>query len=181
MRATNSGPDRAEMNIYEWNELDSSVRSNAVGGFRLKHCPESGECPVTCKWLFFQKHQHKSREVNCRQQAPVRLDMAGHGWTAIKVQVCKHLKHWSLPCPKIENWTICKFVSPLEPGVDPTHEGLSPNIWQSEAFCTYTRANAGNQPWAWQDGNGDLRIKWARLFSPLKRNRRVLAETLSWI
>ena len=73
VRATNS-LDRTEMNIYELNELDSSVRSNAIGGFRLKHCPEFGECPVTCKWLFFQKHQHKSREVNCRQPAPVRLD-----------------------------------------------------------------------------------------------------------
>ena len=72
--ATNSVFDRTEMNIYELNELDSSVRSNAIGGFRLKHCPEFGECLVTCKWLFFQKHQHKSREVNCRQPAPVRLD-----------------------------------------------------------------------------------------------------------
>ena len=50
VRATNSVLDRTEMNIYELNELDSSVRSNAIGGFRLK-------------WLFFQKHQHKSREV----------------------------------------------------------------------------------------------------------------------
>ena len=73
VRATNSVLDRTEMNIYELNELDSSVRSNAIGGFRLKHCPEIGECLVTCK-LFFQKHQHKSREVNCRQPAPVRLD-----------------------------------------------------------------------------------------------------------
>ena len=50
VRATNSVLDMTEMNIYELNELDSSVRSNAIGGFRLK-------------WLFFQNHQHKSREV----------------------------------------------------------------------------------------------------------------------
>ena len=50
VRATNSVLNRTEMNIYELNELDSSVRSNAIGGFRLR-------------WLFFQKHQHKSREV----------------------------------------------------------------------------------------------------------------------
>ena len=36
VRATNSVLDRTEMNIYELNELDSSVRSNAIGGFRLK-------------------------------------------------------------------------------------------------------------------------------------------------
>ena len=50
VRATNSVLDRTEINIYELNELDSSVRSNAIRGFRLK-------------WLFFQKHQHKRREV----------------------------------------------------------------------------------------------------------------------
>ena len=47
--ATNSGHDWAEMNICELNELDSSVRSTAIGGFRQKHCPESGECLVICK------------------------------------------------------------------------------------------------------------------------------------
>ena len=36
VRATNSVLDRTEMNIHELNELDSSVRSNAIGGFRLK-------------------------------------------------------------------------------------------------------------------------------------------------
>ena len=36
VRATNSVLDRTEMNICELNELDSSVRSNAIGGFRLK-------------------------------------------------------------------------------------------------------------------------------------------------
>ena len=47
MRATNPGPGRTEMGIYELTELDSSVRSNVIGGFWLKHCPESSECPVT--------------------------------------------------------------------------------------------------------------------------------------
>ena len=95
------------------------------------------------------------------------------------------------PALKLKNWNTEKFANPLETGVDPTHKGLSPLVFvghnalwisdKAKPFCTYNRDSACNELCAWQDGNEYLRIKWARLFSPLKRNRRVPAETLSRI
>ena len=41
--------------------------------------------------------------------------------TVVDVPDCKMMRLRLIhPCPKIENWTICKFVSPSETGVDPT-------------------------------------------------------------
>ena len=87
----------------------------------------------------------------------------------------------STPCLKTEKlkyWKTEKFANPLETGVGPTHKGLSPLVFvghnalwisdKAKPFCTYNRDSACNEL-AWQDGNEYLRIKWARLFSPLKR------------
>ena len=53
------------MGIYELTELDSSVRSNVIGGFWLKHCPESSESPETST--------ERPRSKLPAQQALVRL------------------------------------------------------------------------------------------------------------
>ena len=190
-------------------------------------------------------------------------------WTTIKVQVCKHLEHWSLkmvllyndktavdvpdckmmkilvgselldrycstisryasrpsskvseksdflfqrpwfgaiqhqvlwksesavhvgrpPALKLKNWKTEKQKKsqiPWKQGLT-LHKGLSPLVFvgnnaqspdKAKPFCTYNRDSACNELCAWQDGNKYLRIKWARLFSPLKRNQRVPAEMI---
>ena len=107
------------------------------------------------------------------------------------VKKCVRCTRRSTPClktEKLKNRKTEKFANPLETGVDPTHKGLSSLVfvghnalWISDKvkpFCTYNWDSACNELCAWQDGNEYLRIKWARLFSPLERNRRVPAEMI---
>ena len=139
VRATNSVLYRTEMNIYELNELDSSVRSNAIGGFRLK-------------WLFFQKHPHKSREVK------LSATSSSSTGTTIKVQVCKHLEHWSLKmvllyndktavdvpdCKMMKIWLSQNFLIGTAPRSLDKRHGQVRKCWRN--LTSYSR-----RPWIWR-------------------------------
>ena len=80
----------------------------------------------------------------------------------------------STPCFKTEH---CKTENrknrkSLETGVT-----LPTKVYR-RWYLSENRDSACNELCAWQDGNEYSRIKWARLFSPLKRNRRVPADMI---
>ena len=161
-------------------------------------CSWKGRCTQTC---FKQWHIEHGRRCEWITEFKNRNGlMAGTSdWSGqispALIQCLRWCKtEWAActPCLKTEKLKYLKFANPLETGVGPTHKGLSPLVFvghnalwipdkAKKPFCTYNRDSACNELCAWQDGNEYLRIKWARLFSPLKRNRRVPAETLSRI
>ena len=192
----------AHRSFYTHTQTHTLVRQNVCSRgsyWFVIFCSWKGRCTQTCSKQWQIEYGRRCEWItefrNRNGLMAGTSDWSGQISPAL-IQCLRWCKtEWAActPCLKTEKlkyWKTEKFANPLETGVDPTHKGLSPLVFvghnalwishdKAKPFCTYNRDSACNELCAWQDGNEYLRIKWARLFSPLKRNRRVPAETLS--
>ena len=114
-------------------------------------------------------------------------------WAPYNTKCCEKVKAVHVgrpPALKLKNWKTEKQKNSQIPWKRLTLHSKAYRRWYLSAttHCEYltkrslsvhiTEIVRATKLCAQQDGNEYLRIKWARLFSPLKRNRRVPAEMI---